>query len=73
METTTIEKTILRLLQSGEFLTVAMGNRIAHTTETRKIISKLRAKNIPIQDKWNGSGRKKWKVYFLSPEDRQTV
>jgi hypothetical protein len=66
----TIEKTLRGRLLNGEIITVSSGNYIAHTTETRKAISILRAKGYPISDAWRKSDKKHWKEYFITPENR---
>lgn len=58
------QKTIQAALLKGERITVAQGNRIARTTETRKIISRLRRKGMDIRDEWMENEGRRFKQYW---------
>lgn len=68
-----IQNRIFKLLKSGEVLTTFTGNKLAHTVDFRKAISVLRSKGFPIQDQWEKNGRKRFKKYWISPENIKTL
>ena len=50
---------------AGEKLTTAQGNRLAHTVDFRKIVSRLRKNGMVINDTWSEHNGHRFKVYFL--------
>lgn len=64
----TIQMAVIQLLLQGKQLTTYTGNKLCHTVDFRKRISVLRAQDWPIKDRWEQSGKKRYKVYWLDPE-----
>lgn len=55
----------------GAVMTSKDGNRVGHTVDFRKCVSRLRREGLNIRDRWEtnpGDGRK-FKVYFLEKEN----
>ena len=62
----TSEAAILEALENGYRLTSYLANRIGHTVDSRKIISKLRSGGHRISDEWQtAKDGRRFKVYFL--------
>jgi hypothetical protein len=59
------QRIIKMLLESGARITVAQGNRIAQTTETRKIISRLREHGVEVKDFWMVRDGRRFKYYYI--------
>jgi len=59
------QQVIRKLLENGSRITVVQGNRIAETTETRRIISRLRADGLLVKDYWEVKNGRRFKHYYL--------
>lgn len=56
-------------LLSGLSITVQQCIRLTHSTELRRIISRLRKSGMNIKDRWyEVNGKKEYKVYYLAKE-----
>ena len=51
-------------LLGGKIITTSLGNRIARTVDFRKIISRLRAEGMNIQDEWLTNNGRRFKKYW---------
>lgn len=54
----------------GAVMTSKDGNRVGHTVDFRKCVSRLRREGLDIRDRWETNPRdgRKFKVYFLEKE-----
>jgi hypothetical protein len=59
------QRIIRMMLENGSRITVAQGNRVAQTTETRKIVSRLREQGIEVKDFWMVKDGRRFKYYYI--------
>ena len=54
------------LLKRGNHLSVKSADLLAHTTELRCVVSRLKKEGVPIDWYWEYSGTKKYKRYYYT-------
>lgn len=64
-----LPKSIIKnALLTGHRLTTAQANFLGTTVDSRKCISRLRSEGLPIDDKWEVTDGRRYKIYFFNPQ-----